>query len=77
MVEEWYLMFLTCSMYHHYPLFFITDEPPQVNLLSSLPDVQYGSYGNYVGSHGDIQGYQYLPLGAVLKSSITSALEAQ
>lgn len=48
-----------------------------MNLLSSLPDVQYGSYGNYTGSAGDIQGYKYLPLSAVVHSSITSALQIQ
>ncbi|XP_052265860.1 gamma-tubulin complex component 6-like isoform X2 [Dreissena polymorpha] len=52
-------------------------NPPQVNLLSHLPDVQYGSYGNYVGNHGDIAGYLYLPLSAILRCSVTSALEMQ
>ncbi|XP_045164903.2 gamma-tubulin complex component 6-like [Mercenaria mercenaria] len=70
---EW----LTSEVEKYQDNFDILNNPPRVDLLSSVPGIQYGSYGNYDSFYGDIEGYQYLPLKTVIKSSITSVLETQ
>ena len=53
-----------------------SDEAPRVDLMASLPGVQYGSYGNSYDL-GEVEGHRYLPLPAVIQASITAPLTAQ
>ncbi|XP_052781322.1 gamma-tubulin complex component 6-like [Mya arenaria] len=70
---EW----LTSEVEPYQDDFTCLDKPIKADLLSSLPGVQYGRYSNYPGNHGDTTGYEYLPLTAVMQSSVRAALEAQ
>ncbi|WAR25208.1 GCP6-like protein [Mya arenaria] len=69
---EW----LTSEVEPYQDDFTCLDKPIKADLLSSLPGVQYGRYSNYPGNHGDTTGYEYLPLTAVMQSSVRAALEA-
>lgn len=71
------IVWLTSEVEKYQDKFDSLNQPPQVNLLHRLTGIQYGGYGNPDHSHGDIEGYQYLPLKTVIKSSITSVLETQ
>ena len=55
---------------------YLLDDPPQVDLMSSMPGVQYGRYGDNLDID-EVEGYRYLPLPAVVEASITGPLTTQ
>ncbi|KAL4226032.1 Gamma-tubulin complex component 6 [Mactra antiquata] len=58
--------------------FNILGNAPSLNIMTRTATTDYNGYNdNDDNIYNDIEGYQYLPLSAVIKSSIISALEIQ